>query len=270
MTSAPAPGAAIPLETLPNLRDVGGYATGDGRVVRRGLLYRSVLLGRLGDEDARRLEELGLRTVFDFRTAAEQSTTPDRDVGAREVGLDVLADRTGTGPASVLAKMDDPTAISAALAGTKGREMMIGAYRELIELPSANAAYRRFFETLAEPDALPALFHCTTGKDRTGWAAASLLLFLGVSEADVFHDYLLTNEQLLPALQPVFDQFESVGGDPAVLKPVLSVDRTYLETALDSVDDRYGSIEGYMREGLGLGDETLTDLRLRLTRDPAG
>ena len=72
----PGPGSNIALRTLPNLRDLGGYATGDGRVVRRGQLYRSVLLGRLSDEDVARVRELDLQVIFDFRTAAEHRATP--------------------------------------------------------------------------------------------------------------------------------------------------------------------------------------------------
>ncbi|MCB0858727.1 MAG: tyrosine-protein phosphatase [Solirubrobacterales bacterium] len=258
------PGEQIPVATLPNLRDIGGYVTADGSTVRRGQLYRSVLLGRLSDEDLATVTGLGLSTVFDFRTSAEFESTPDRYVGARSVNLDVLADRTGTGPASLLAKMDDPAAISAALSNGQGEQMMREAYRDLIELPSANRSFARFFTELAESESLPALFHCTTGKDRTGWAAATTLTFLGVSREDVYHDYLQTNPQLLPALKPIFDQFESVGGNPGDLRPVLSVDRSYLDTAMDLMHERYGSIDGYMKEGLGLGPEILEALRARL------
>jgi len=258
------PGAQIPIATLPNMRDLGGYATADGRTVGRGRLYRSVLLGRLSDPDLKEVRELGLQTIFDFRTAVEYAAAPDREVGARSVHLDVLADRTGGGPANLLAKMDDPEAIRQSLGGGKGAEMMQTAYRELIDLPSASRAYHSFFVEIAGADSLPALFHCTTGKDRTGWAAASTLLFLGVGEEDVFHDYLLTNQQLLPALQPLLDQFRSVGGDPNDLKQVLGVDRSYLATAIDLMKDRYGTIDGYMREALELDDEVLDTLRSRL------
>ncbi|MCB0869267.1 MAG: tyrosine-protein phosphatase [Solirubrobacterales bacterium] len=265
MTGAtPAPGTSIPVGTLPNLRDLGGYRVRDGRKVRFGRLYRSVLLARLSDPDLAQMKEFGLRTVIDFRTAAEHEANPDRDLGAREIGLDVLADRTGSGPAALLAKMDDPAAIGEALSDGQGHEMMRTAYRELIELPSANRAFNRFFTEIAAADSLPLLFHCTTGKDRTGWAAASTLLFLGAPREDVFHDYLQTNEQLLPALKPYFEQFEAVGGDPEVLRPVLSVDADYLQTAIDLMERTYGSIDGYMRDGLGLDEEILETLRRRL------
>jgi len=83
------------------------------------------------------------------------------------------------------------------------------------------------------------VFHCTTGKDGTGWAAASTLLVLGVSTDDVFADYLLTNDQLLPTLQPLLDQFRSIGGDPELLMPVVGVQKEYLQTVLDEMHKRY-------------------------------
>ena len=264
MSETALPGANIPVRTLPNLRDLGGYETVEGRTVKRGQLYRSVLLGRLSDSDLTKIEELELRTVFDFRTAAEHEATPDRDIGARSFNLDVLADRRGEGPASLLAKMDDPAAINAALDGGQGAKMMRTAYRELIELPSANRSYRTFFTELAADESLPALFHCTTGKDRTGWAAASTLLFLGVGEEDVYHDYLQTNTQLLPALEPLLKPFVEAGGNVENLKPVLGVDPSYLGTAIDLMKETYGSIDGYLREGLELEEETLETLRARL------
>jgi protein-tyrosine phosphatase len=84
-----------------------------------------------------------------------------------------------------------------------------------VSLPSALSAYREFFSTIARDAQRPALFHCTTGKDRTGWPAAATLLLLGVSEEDVFYDYELTNRDLLPASKPVFEQLRAAGGTRA-------------------------------------------------------
>jgi protein-tyrosine phosphatase len=95
------------------------------------------------------------------------------------------------------------------------------------------------------------VFHCTTGKDRTGWAAAATLLLLGVSSDDVFADYLLTNDQLLPTLQPLLEQFRSIGGDPELLKPIVGVQKEYLETAIGEMQKRYKTIDGYFSQGLG-------------------
>uniref|UniRef100_UPI0025B8139D tyrosine-protein phosphatase n=1 Tax=Brevibacterium sp. TaxID=1701 RepID=UPI0025B8139D len=110
------------------------------------------------------------------------------------------------------------------------------------------------------------LFHCTTGKDRTGWAAAAALLLLGVDEEDVFADYLLTNRDLLPAFQGLFEQFTAAGGDPEILKPVLGVDPSYLHAALDEMRRHFGSIHGYFSDGLGLDAQAQGELRAALTR----
>ena len=140
-------------------------------------------------------------------------------------------------------------------------DLFDSAYREIIGLPSARAAYRTLFCDLAGGHQLPALVHCTTGKDRTGWAAAALLMLLGVSAEDVMAEYLLTNDLLLPALQPMFDQFRDAGGDPTVLVPVFGVDPAYLAAGLDEMASRFGSIEGYFSHGLGLDAPTLDALR---------
>ena len=127
----PGPGSNIALRTLPNLRDLGGYATGDGRVVRRGQLYRSVLLGRLSDEDVARVRELDLQVIFDFRTAAEHRATPDRDVGARTINLDVLDSVL----ASVSAQIDGylhavlPVTDAALLESLRGKAVILARVR---------------------------------------------------------------------------------------------------------------------------------------------
>jgi protein-tyrosine phosphatase len=134
----------------------------------------------------------------------------------------------------------------------------------MVSLPSALTAYRQYFTDIAKEAHRPALFHCTTGKDRTGWAAAATLLILGVSEEDVRYDFQLTNRDLVPALQPVFDRFAALGGDPDLLRPVIGVEAQYLEAALDEARTRFGSIEGYFSDGLGIDADGQAALRRAL------
>jgi protein-tyrosine phosphatase len=108
---------------------------------------------------------------------------------------------------------------------------------------------------------MPALLHCTTGKDRTGWAVAALLLLLGVTEDDVYADYLLTNKQLLPAMRPIVDRFVAAGGDADLLAPLLGVQAEYLDIAVDEMRQRFGSIEEYFINGLNLDQATIERLR---------
>jgi protein-tyrosine phosphatase len=153
------------------------------------------------------------------------------------------------------------------LGGASLTALMTDSYAQMITLPSARASYRRLFRGLLGAEATPALFHCTTGKDRTGWAAASLLSVLGVPRAAVYEEYLLTNTQLVPALEPVLVAFEHAGGERAVLLAVLGVDRSYLERAFAEVDATYGGIEGYFADGLGLGRDEQRELRARYLED---
>lgn len=260
------PGQSIALASLLNLRDIGGYPTADGRRVRTGVVFRSTDLSRLDDSDASVVEALGLRTVVDLRTTPEREAAPDRRLeGVDEIVLDVLADAGGDGPEQLLTLMAHPAQAADILGDGKAVALLSQAYRQIVSLPSGLDSYRRLFGMLADGDDLPLLFHCTTGKDRTGWAAAATLLLLGVSKDDVSYDYLLTNEQLVPHLQPLFDQFTAAGGDASLLSPVLGARPEYLAAALDEVETRFGSIEGYIRDGLGVDADQQQRIRDALT-----
>lgn len=257
------PGAPISIVGLPNLRDLGGWPTDAGGRVRRGMVYRSVELGKLSPAGVSGLAALGIRTVYDFRTEAERTAEPDRlPEGVHGVSLDVLADMAdASAAADLFTLLAEPQRAQALLGEGRAVTLFRKSYRDIVGLPSAVAAYHGFFVGLADPAARPALFHCTTGKDRTGWAAAALLMLLGVSAEDVRRDYLLTNTELLPALQPVFRRFAEAGGDPDLLLPVLGVRAEYLDAALEEMHTRFGGVDAYFRNGLGIDDATRRALR---------
>lgn len=256
------PGARIDIPLLPNLRDIGGYATAGGGRVRTGQLYRSTELNHLKGEDLERFAELQIRVVFDLRTEPERTAEPDVvPPGTEQVVCDVLKDSQNAAPAILPKLMADPAFAEETLGGGKTLQLFERGYREIVSLPSALSSYREFFTRIAEDAQRPALFHCTTGKDRTGWAAASTLTLLGVSEKDVLFDYELTNRDLLPALKPVFEQFRAAGGDPHLLEPVFGVQAGYLQAGLDEMKQKFGSIEGYFSDGLGIDAEGQQKLR---------
>jgi protein-tyrosine phosphatase len=267
------PGAPIPLATVANLRDLGGWRTTDGRQVAYGVVFRSTDLSRLSEPDRAALETLGVATVYDFRSVAERTTEPDVALdGVQQVTLDVLADAPHAVPGNLTKVLSDPAMLAAArseLGGRGVRELMEGSYQQLVTLPSALSSYRRFFRGLLGDHPAPALFHCTTGKDRTGWAAATLLTLLGVPVEDVYREYLLTNDQLVPALEPIVTAFTRAGGDPQQLWTVLGVDGAYLDRAFATVDEEYGTIADYFADGLGIDDQAQDELRDRyLTLTP--
>lgn len=259
-------GAAVP-EMIPgvtNLRDAGGHHTVDGHYVRSGVLFRSGQLAHSGDEAAAALERLGLGVVFDLRTSVELEALPDRvPEGVEVVHLDVLAGAEASVATHLADIFSDPTAAEEVLrSGDIGRHY-VSTYRDLVTLDTARASYRRMFLELASRDQI-ALFHCTAGKDRTGWAAAALLTLLGVDPDAVTVDYLLSSDPVVASFRPLLDQFADAGGDPELLAPVFRVEPGYLDAARSQMVTSYGSIEGYFREGLELDPEVTDQLRERL------
>ena len=262
MATGTEPGTLIEIASLPNLRDLGGYATRGGGRVKMGVLYRSTELGKLAGDDTTTFGRLGIRTVFDLRTEAERRSEPDHvPDGTQLVVCDVLADSQNAAPAQLKNALSDPALAEQTLGHGKAVTLFEHAYREMVSLPSALTAYRRMFTDILDADRRPALFHCTTGKDRTGWAAAATLTLVGVSEENVLADFMITNRDLLPALKPHFDQFAAAGGDPALLTPVLGVDASYLRAAFDEMHTRFGTIENYFSQGLGIGADGQQALR---------
>ncbi|MFT4200244.1 tyrosine-protein phosphatase [Gordonia sp. (in: high G+C Gram-positive bacteria)] len=259
-------GAPSPFPSLANFRDLGHWVGVDGKAVRPGTLYRANDFVGITDEDRAGLAGLGLKTLVDLRTETERSGAPDPAFpGTTEVVLDVLAGTTTMAmPANLGKVLADPEVVnrmSEELSIERAHAMMSATYREFITLESANRAFGTFFRELVAGDLTPVLFHCTTGKDRTGWTAATFLTLMGVDRDDVYRDYLLTNERLLPALQPVFDRFAAAGGDPALLRPLLGVESLYLDAAFDEVTTSYGSLERYVDEALGIDGAAQEALR---------
>ena len=255
----------IPLPSAPNTRDLGGLPV-DGGIVRARQIYRSTMLANLSDEDLPIFESLGVTIIYDMRTEGERTSAPDRlPAGIEVTGLDVLADHSTDAATSIGNLGTNPELLDDVLGSGQAEALMEQTYRDFITLRSAQTSYRDFFHGLAYPNrAGAALVHCTTGKDRTGWAAASLLLLLGADEQTVRDDYLQSNTDLLPALQPLFELAVAQGITADLLLPVLGVRESYLDAALNQVDSRFGSIEGYFTTGLGLDSGTLDALRSRL------
>jgi protein-tyrosine phosphatase len=263
----PAPGTSLGIASVPNLRDAGGYATADGSMVRRGVAYRSNQLNPISPDDMKKIADLGLKNDFDLRTAEEREAKPDElPAGVKNVWLNVLAGANGISPAEVDKLMSDPKAANAMLGDGKASAAFVKTYREFITLPSANAAFRQLFVELGEKNQLPSLYHCTTGKDRTGWASAALLTLLGVPEDKVYEDYLKSNEYILPAYKNFIDRFVAAGGQPSIPQALLGVKAEYLQASFDQVKTQYGSIENYFDKGLGIDrarQQKLRDLFLQ-------
>ena len=181
---------SLHLASAPNFRDAGGYRTTDGKWVRMGLLYRSDQLDRLSPADLATLHGDNIHLVCDLRTDVERKQGMDRlPEGAQAMIADVAGgDGASSGIAKLLSGGGNPEMV---LGNGRGVQFMIDANRQFVESATAKAAYKALFERLADPKMLPATFHCTAGKDRTGWAEAVFLSIMGVPRDVIMKDYLL-------------------------------------------------------------------------------
>jgi protein-tyrosine phosphatase len=257
-------GLALGMPTVPNLRDVGGYKTRDGKTVARGIAYRSDTFNPMSAEEIRKLERLALKNDYDLRTTAEVKAQPDEiPSSVKYHPLNVLADEKGAAAAELEALLHQPKKANVVLGGGKIEAMFMQVYRAFITLPSAKQSYRTLFLDLANPQMAPGVFHCTTGKDRTGWAAAALLTLIGVPKDTVMADYMRTNDYTLPQFQHAIDAFVAGGGDRSIAMAVLGVKQEYLEASFDEMSKQYGSIENYFAKGLGIDAAGQQALRTR-------
>ncbi len=251
----------VPLEGAANFRDLGGYRTVGGRSVRWGLLYRSDDLSELTPEDVKTVGSLGIRLVCDFRSDQEREEAPDRL--PRDPAPEVL--HLGIGGDALLPGGLRERLRSCDLEGLELDRLLIDGNRAFAT--EFSAQYAAMFERISSADNLPALVHCTAGKDRAGFASASILRALGVPEETVYEDYLLTNlytEQKVERQLLLIRIFSLFRTDPELLRPLFEARRAYLEAAFTTIESEYGSFDVYLREALGVDDDERAALQALL------
>ena len=244
----------LPLVGGVNFRDLGGYRTADGRAVRWGRGYRAGSLAELTDDDVAYLGRLGLRLACDLRSVEEVERRPDRLPPGAAVLARPIAVEVGR-----LRQMFTLFRLRHRI-----QELLLNAYT--IMLDQNGPIYAAIIQMAADPANLPLVVHCTAGKDRTGLAAALLLLALGVPEETVIADYTLSNhafDVLAGRMRPEMARLYALGFDEAQLQPFLLAEARTLQGALAYLRRRYGSVEGYLRSG-GLDGVTLERVRQTL------
>ena len=165
------PGAVIPLASVANLRDLGGWRTRDGRMVRHGLLFRSAELDNLADDDLQAFERPGIRTIYDLRTEVERAAQPDRvPDGVEHVVVDVLADSFSSAAAQVIEVPTDPKEAEELLGGGLRRPVVLsrlpGGGASAERAAGLSAAVLRACPARPSPDPVP--LHHRQGPHRLG------------------------------------------------------------------------------------------------------
>lgn len=261
---------ALLVTGIENARQLGGYETADGRHVKKDVLLRTARLSDAPQEELAALKDIyHLGVVVDFRTLAEREGAPDPEIdGVENIVLDVLDESSRTGAGAAVAGIYEN-------GGAEPAEVMLNIirsgcvsermYADMAFDPAAEKGFRDFFRILLENGGQKAvLWHCSGGKDRTGAAAVLLLLALGVNRETALRDFELTNEFLREKIAYMESRAAELTDDPeevAWVKDLTGVNRKYMEELLDTLEEKYGSQERYLTEGLGLDRAELEQLR---------
>lgn len=255
------------LRGAPNARDLGGLPTMDGRTIRPGLLLRSGELAGITEPDAQALTEYPLRTVVDFRTDLEREQKPDRVLpGVQYVHCPIVQQA-----AAGLTREEHADPYAAVVAHAKamaGREraFMCELYCSLVTQAFSIAHYRQFFALLLAQTDGALLYHCTAGKDRVGVGTMLLLTALGVDWPVIVENYLITNERMAAStdclLTAVVD-YDLSEAEREVIRTFDRADAAFLTAARDAVAERYGSVDAFLTQALGVGAAERAALRAR-------
>lgn len=236
-----------------NTRDLGGYKTADGRTVKWGMLYRSDNLHELSKSGKETIASLGIRAVTDLRSEKEIEDEPDKlPVTAPPLDYRILPINDVPVDIKVLGRQIVKGEIDEA------QIMMLLDHRRFITNPAHRKSWGDWAKSLDDDARTPHLFHCTSGKDRAGYGAAIMLLILGVPKETVMDDFLLSNMVYADYIDKMvgrIDRFTGEDVDTDLIRKVMGVSRETLEATFAEMETQFGSIDAFIKEGLGIDDD---------------
>jgi protein-tyrosine phosphatase len=249
-------------EGIDNFRDLGGYPTTDGRQVKWGVLYRAATLAESSRADLVGLQQLNLATLIDFRSAAEKKEEPNHlpdPTGFKVVDIPTLDDGNEAMVGEIAARIE-----SGNFEGFDPNALMLEANRQFAS--TFTPQFRQFVHTVLQADGAPIAWHCSAGKDRTGFAAAILLRILGVPQDVVMQDYMASSQHALESRKSQLLLLRVFKGEEAAdkLTVLMGVEETWLAAAFAEIDATWGSFDNYVRKGLELSEADIAQLKAAL------
>ncbi len=250
---------SFPVRDEINFRDLGGYRSADGRTVRRGCFYRSGGIYKMNAQELVFLKSLHIRTLLDLRTKEEAAKKPDP----------VIPDVMILQHSGVVSDGGDEIDFSPAgmkQLGEAGLTQIKNMHRYYQMMPFHNEAFHILMQEVVSGN-VPVLFHCATGKDRTGVAAMILLLLLGVPEQTVLQDYLLSNFYRRDVIRRHMEENQAVIRQhperEALLQLQHGVSPKIGREILENIRKTCGGYDGYFEKEYGLGQAEVEKLRNR-------
>lgn len=240
---------SVPLDSVQNLRDIGGYFNDRHEMIRWGKVYRSGDISNLSFLDSLRLDKLGLKTVIDLRGIKEIAQSPLALPGVRIVKTPLSTDII--------------TELQPYLQSGRIRKGDAIVYMQDLYLKFITENKEAFAEALGvflDKDNYPILFNCTLGKDGTGFLAALLLFALSVPEETIMQDYLTSNDYIMTTRYTPFARNLSLDAQE-VITVLLSANESFINPLLLRIDKDYGSMDHYLETVLNISDKEQDKLK---------
>jgi len=236
-----------------NFRDLGVYTNKDGRKIKSGLLYRSGGLYLMNEEEKEFFKSLNIKAILDLRTSGESEAKPDP----------VFENVEMIRHSGVVSKGGEEIDFSP----TGMKQFCEGGYRQIDvlhqyyrQMPFENEALHILMAELRKHN-VPIVFHCATGKDRTGVAAMMILSALEVEEEVIFNDYMLSAKYHEANLKRVLEEDkDKIEGHPeyeTLLTMMTSVTPETGRLIIDEIKNRYGTLIDYVKQEYKFSDEEL-------------
>ena len=251
---------SLPLEGVANARDIGGYPAQDGQHVRWGRMYRTGMLAAATAADLDYLQHLGVRLVCDLRMDEERTADADRLPQNPAPQYRLLPVEAGEQTRKRMRVL---------LLNPRDMSILVGEMYTVYLVERNAPVYGEVLRALADPANLPALIHCTAGKDRAGLTSALLLALLGVSDDLIVADYSLSNryyEVFRSFIASKFKQPQAFlfGLNIDDFQPLLTANPQTLRLTLDYIREYYGSVEGYLEQKAGVDADIIAALKANL------
>lgn len=255
-------GTHLKVQHAENMRELGGYETKDGRRIAPRKLIRSANINQLDLTDSEYLKKYGIKQVVDFRSLEERTAQPDKEIPESEnIFLPIFpikeTEEASASPKKMMQRMQN---------GEKAFQQMIEVYTHFVTDNHVRKQYRKFFDLVLanERPEESLLFHCTAGKDRTGFGAMLLLNCFNIDDEVIMQDYLLTNRYLKKEVKKMFDAARAAGvseDDIHGISDVMSAKEEYLQTSYGLIKEHYGTVDQFIKDGIGVSQQEIKDLQ---------
>lgn len=243
----------IPFHKTSNFRDLGGIKTREGRFVKWGKFFRSDAMASFTEEELARYASLHIAQVFDMRSTNEVQHAPNQlPNGIQNIHTPIFDEMHSSMFAGLEEKMK-----KGLLTEEDAAELLVISNRQFADEYAEK--FRNILQQLIATEQ-PVVFHCSAGKDRTGFMSALVLSLLNVDRETIYDEYEMTNFYTKDKIKGMMQQAEKgksmfPGMNTETLARLMTVDREFLKAAFDIIDTQFGGIDAYLRNQMGISDQ---------------